>query len=94
MEHDLQGMGPPNYGRIAEIAEEAVGSGSLSKRATSCGKSALEGVTQVGGIAAMPDGGDGGGRAIRGGEMCHSVLLPLMIRYNYMYEGFVVPPLH
>jgi len=50
-------MGPPNFSRIAEMAEAAAGVGSLGSRAKSCGKSALEGAYQVGAFAAYPDGG-------------------------------------
>ncbi len=56
---DLQNMGPPNYGEIGRIAEESIEAGgvTLAARATSCGKAAIEGATQVSAIAAIPDGG-------------------------------------
>jgi hypothetical protein len=56
---DVQGMGPPNFAAVGTMAEEAIEGGgvSLAARGTSCGKAAVEGATQVGAIAAMPDGG-------------------------------------
>jgi RHS repeat-associated protein len=56
---DVQGVGPPNFAAVGTMAEEAIEGGgiSLAARGTSCGKAAVEGATQVGAIAAMPDGG-------------------------------------